>query len=97
MPEQFWGSTLRELQLQFEAQAWNREINHFEAVSLVWLSEGLARQKRLPPLKSILTADSKRQKPTTKEEIEEKQKEFEEMQDRMKLRLEAQRKRKNAR
>lgn len=72
-----------------DAWLWRQEERYKKEVTLAWLAEGLARQKRLPSLKNYLSGG----KDLTKREKVEAKADFELLKKEMENRLEDQRRR----
>lgn len=73
---EFWDLTPRETERVLDAAAWRREQAHRRDLSLAWHTAALMRTRRLPSLAHLLRPPSQ----VANVPIEERRKEFEEMQ-----------------
>lgn len=78
LPErEFWGSSLRGFQRQHEAWLWRERQAARRDIALAWRMEALARTKRLPSLKSLLSSiPTEERKPMTPEEAQRHRREL---------------------
>jgi hypothetical protein len=69
--ELFWQLTLREISVILDAEGEKLRRHHNNQMSLAWHIESLARQKKLPRLKTLLIDEEKKPKRRqTPEELE---------------------------
>lgn len=66
----FWRLTLREIGVILDAAANRLKREHNERAWLAWHIEALARQKKLPKLKTLLHGDDRPKRVQTPQELE---------------------------